>query len=505
MSLSNSEAGGSGLSRWELSRRAFLRTVGLATAGGAVAVGCTSDEAGSGLAAEEVEFREGSKDGPIKIGLLEDRSGVFALFGNPKYHGAQLAVEEVNEGLTLADVRGGESVYGQTAKKPPTQNLEDTVNQGGESSDRQVVYRQEEEILVESGDDGLLGREVQLIAPDPQSDNRRFQSLGRRLVQEDEVDVVMAGFASAEREAIRPTMRSLRQMYWYNNQYEGGVADKYTWCTGALPEQQIIPVMQYMVSTFGPRFYILAADYNFGQLSAQWSRAMAPILGAEVIGEEFIPLEVAQFSSTISKVQRADPDWLLMYITGENHSNYYPQANSAGVSFPMGSSINMAQGYEHIRFDPPALSGMHVTVNWMEEIPTQRARQFIERWHEKFPDEPYVSQQSQNAYNAVHLWAKAVRLAETTDQGQVAVALESGIGMEAPEGPVFMDPASHHLTHDIRLAAADDNHDITFVNTWSAIEPWWTRRLGVNLVRQAEFKQYTPQEDPFFEFATDKG
>lgn len=496
--MADSDNDRAGLRDHRFSRRGFLKTSAATAAVGVVAASCTSDQAAPGQSAEKVEFREGSKEGPIKIGLLEDRSGVFALFGLPKYHGAQLAVEEINQGLTLADTLGGESVYAQAANKPPTQSTEETIDRGGSASGQEVIYRQEDEILVESGDEGLLGREVQLVAPDPQSDNRRFQALGRRLVQEDAVDVVMAGFASAEREAIRPVMKSLKQMYWYNNQYEGGVADKYTWCTGALPEQQIIPVMQYMVRNVGPRFYILAADYNFGQLSAQWSRAMAPILDAEVIGQEFIPLDVSQFSSIISKVQRAKPDWLLMYITGENHSNYYPQANSAGVHFPMGSSINMAQGYEHRRFDPPALSGMHVTVNWMEEIPTPRAKKFVERWRKKFPDEDYISQQAQNAYNAVHLWAKAVRQAGTTDQGAVAGVLEAGIGMEAPEGPVFMDPATHHLTHDIRLARADDEHNITFVQTWPGIEPWWTRRLGVNLVRQAEFKQYTPTEDPYF-------
>ena len=164
----------------------------------------------------------------------------------------------------------------------------------------------------------------------------------------------MAGFASAEREAIRPIMDQNKMLYFYNNQYEGGVADKYTFCTGAIPEQQIVPVMQYMIKNFGPKIYTLAADYNFGQLSAAWTRAMAPILNAEVIGEEFIPLSVSQFASSIARIQEKKPDWLMMYITGQNHSNYYPQADAAGVKIPMGSSINIAQGYEHRRFKAPS-------------------------------------------------------------------------------------------------------------------------------------------------------
>jgi branched-chain amino acid transport system substrate-binding protein len=411
----------------------------------------------------------------VKFGLLEDRSGNFALFGIPKYHGTQLAIKEINDGWTLANGPTGPGGVGK-----PT------------------GYDDTDEILVKSNDEGILGRKIELMAPDPQSDNRRFQQLARRLILDDKVDVLMGGFASAEREALRPIMDQAKQLYWYNNQYEGGVADKYTFCTGAVAEQQIIPAMQYMVANFGKKFYIPAADYNFGQLSAMWSRAFAPVIGAEVVGEEFIPLSVSDFTSTIARIQRANPDWLMMYITGQNHSNYYPQSNAAGARYPMGSSINMAQGYEHRRFKAPALAGMHVAVNYMEEIPTPRNKAFVKRWHEMFPDEPYISQQSQNAYIATHLYAIAARMAGTTAQPAVMEALESGIGLEAPEGWVFMDPATHHLSHYIRMAKAEEDHTIHFVQEWPSIEPWWTRRLGVNLVNKPEFKQYTPAEDPYF-------
>lgn len=411
----------------------------------------------------------------VKFGLLEDRSGNFALFGTPKYHGTQLAIKEINDGFMLMNGPTGPGGLGK-----PT------------------GYDDVDEILVPSGDKGILGKPVELISPDPQSDNRMFQQLARRLILEEKVDVLMGGFASAEREALRPIMDQTKQLYFYNNQYEGGVADKYTFCTGAVAEQQIIPAMQYCVEKFGKRIYTPAADYNFGQLSAMWTRAFAPVLGAEVVGEEFIPLSVSDFTSTISRIQKAKPDWLMMYITGQNHSNYYPQANAAGNRFPMGSSINMAQGYEHRRFAAPALAGMHVAVNYMEEIPTPRNKAFVKRWRAMFPDEPYISQQAQNAYIATHLYAAAARMAKTTEQAAVLEALESGIGIEAPEGWVFMDPASHHLSHYIRMARCEEDHTINFVQEWPSIEPWWTRRLGVNLVKNPEFKQYTPEEDPYF-------
>ena len=83
--------------------------------------------------------------------------------------------------------------------------------------------------------------------------------------------MLVAGFASAEREAIRPIVDQFKQLYFYTNQYEGGVADANTFCTGPVCEQQVIPTVQYMVEKFGPRCYTIAADYNFGQLTAAWT------------------------------------------------------------------------------------------------------------------------------------------------------------------------------------------------------------------------------------------
>jgi branched-chain amino acid transport system substrate-binding protein len=413
---------------------------------------------------------------PVKVGLLEDQSGNIALFAMPKLHAAQLAIQEINDGFTL---------------------LSGPTGLGGIGT-ADGLYDEVDDVLVPSGDKGIMGRQLEFVAPDTQSDNRKFQELGRRLILDDQVDVIFGADASSEREALRPIIDQTKTLYFYANQYEGGVADKYTFCTGAVPEQQIIPVMQYMIPKFGKRIYILAADYNFGQLSAAWTRAAAPILGGEVIGEEFIPLSVSDFTATIARVQQVKPDWLMMYITGQNHSNYYPQANAAGARFPMGSSINMAQGYEHKRFAPPALAGMHVAVSYMEEIATPRNRSFVDRFHKMFPDEPYIQQEAAATYAAVHLYAAAARLAQSVDREAVTEVLESGIGVESPAGWIFMDPATHHTSEYIRVARAEEDHSISFIQAWPSLEPWWTRRLGVNLVAKPEFKQYTPDDDPRF-------
>ena len=367
-----------------------------------------------------------------------------------------------------------------------------------------LVFEEEADVLIDSGEKGILGRELQLISFDGQSNNALWQQLARRLIQQEKVDVLVAGFASAEREAIRPIVDQHKQLYFYTNQYEGGVADANTFCTGPVCEQQVIPTVQYMIEKFGPKGYTLAADYNFGQLTAAWTRAFVPLLGGQIIAEEFIPLSVSEFSQVIARVQQAKPDWVMTLLVGQNQQNYYPQAAAAGLKFPMASTVNMAQGYEHKRFAPPSLAGMHNAIQYQLEVPTARNRAFVKRWMTMFPQDPYIGEMAQNTYFTIHLYAKAARLAGTVDQPTVKKALEMGWNIEAPEGSVFLEPGTHHCAHPIRLAVCDENHNVSFVRDWPLIEAWWLQRLGVNLIRTPEYKQYTPAEDPFFDMFTKK-
>jgi branched-chain amino acid transport system substrate-binding protein len=91
--------------------------------------------------------------------------------------------------------------------------------------------------------------------------------------------------------------------------------------------------------------------------------------------------------------------------------------------------------------------------------------------------------------------AEAWRRAGNTKTDDVISALESGITFDAPEGRVLLDPATHHLTMNIRMAKIDRKHNVNWVHDFGPIEPWWLRSAGVNLVRQNDAKQYLPWDD----------
>ena len=116
----------------------------------------------------------------------------------------------------------------------------------------------------------------------------------------------MAGYTSSEREAARAVAVQNQTIFWHNNQGEGGIADNYSFFTGPIPEQQILPGVEYMVEKFGKKIYVLAADYGFGQVSAQWVRARGHV-GRRDRRPEFIPLGNSEFSSSIANIQQPSP------------------------------------------------------------------------------------------------------------------------------------------------------------------------------------------------------
>ncbi len=378
----------------------------------------------------------------IKICVIDDHSGDFALPNIPKTHGAQLAVEEINS----------------------------------------------------SG--GINGNRLELIHYDGQSNVKRYQELALKCVFDDEADVIMAGYTSSEREAARAVAVKNKTIFWHNNQGEGGIADKYSFFTGPIPEQQILPGVEYMIKKYGPKMYVLAADYGFGQVSALWTHVAAGIYGGEILGEEFHPLGNSEFASTISNIQKAKPDFMVHYLVGANQSQFYPQAQAVNLNIPAVSTVNLQQGYEHKQFAPPALANMYIPVAYIEEVPSIGNKSFIKRFRKKFPKEPYINQPARCAYVAVNIMAEAWRRAGNTKTNDVISALESGITFDAPEGRVFLDPATHHLTMNIRMAKIDRKHNVSWVHDFGPIEPWWLRSSGVNLVRHNDAKQYLPWDDP---------
>ncbi len=384
----------------------------------------------------------GGSDGPT-VGILEDRSGEFQLNGTSKWQATKMAIEEINE------------------------------------------------------DGGLLGEQIEYEDPDPQSDNERYQELTEEMILRHEVDALWAGYSSATREAIRPIINDHDQLYFYTTQYEGGVCDNTIFPVGSTARQQLGIVTPYLADQYGEDIYIIAADYNFGQLSGDWVNVIADEEGYNIVGEEYIPLEETDFSSVINRIQDEDPDFIMSMLVGNNHENFYDQRDSNDLDIPIGTSTTLAQGYEHLRYDPEALTDVYAGVSYMEELGDERDEGFVDAFYERYPDADYINQEAQNNYFSVYIWAEAVEEAGTFDQAEVIDVLEEGVEIDAPSGtPIELDGATHHMTHLMRVAHCDENHEISFSNE-EYIEPTFLREEveggdGCDLREEDMTTQYEP-------------
>jgi len=214
----------------------------------------------------------------IKLGSILDTSGLFDIYGKPMDQAVQMAVDELNAA------------------------------------------------------GGLIGRKITKIAYDTQSDMALYTKFGQQLARQDKVDVVHGGILSASREAIRPTLRRERVLYFYNVQYEGGVCDRNIVCTGVTPAQQSEVLLPFAMKKWGKKAYVLAADYNYGQITSKWVRKYVADNGGQTVQVDFFPLDVADFNSTIKKIQDARPDFLVSALVGGAHMSFYRQCAAAGMN-----------------------------------------------------------------------------------------------------------------------------------------------------------------------------
>jgi len=385
-----------------------------------------------------------SKNNPLKIGLLADIQGEFAVVGNALLHGTQLAIEEIN-------VAGG-----------------------------------------------VKGLQMELIHLDPNMDIARYQELARRLAEQEKVDVVIGGILSAQRETVRAVVNRTGALYMYTNVYEGGVCDASMIGIGAVPEQQLMTSIPWMVEKFGKRVYTIAIENPFGKGSAAWARDLVSKQGGEVVGEEFFPIGSSQFGPTVERIKQAKPDWIVALNAGVSQDAFFEQAIEAKLSLPpMLSSFKIMLTYDHKRLPPPLLDKMHVAASWVEEMDTPAANAFKERWRAKYPNEVYISAMGYNAYAAVYMYKMLVEKAASTNKADLRAVIAKGDAcIDAPGGKMCIDPKSQHTTQHMRLFSVSADHSVHEVEDFGMVEPYWLGEVGCDLTKEDPKTQYALNKLP---------
>ncbi len=342
---------------------------------------------------------------------------------------------------------------------------------------------------------GVLGRKLRLIEADCQSNNQVYAQNAVKLILDDKVSVLMGGITSASREAVRPVVDRYSAVYFYNEQYEGGVCDKLVFCTGVTPAQQLGVLVPWAAKQHGKRFYTLAADYNYGHISADWVKVYLKAAGGELSGEEFIPLDVVNFDSVIQRLQSAKPDVIMSLLVGGNHIAFYRQFAAAGLKEKMAIvSATFGLGNEQVVLKPQEAEGIVVIYPYFQELDNAVNKDWVAAWRKRFgANYTYITDSACTVWNGWHLWAIAVNKANSLDRDKVIAALETGLTFDSPEGTIRLDPKSHHVVHSVHLAKVNDKNGFSIMESFANVEPADTMKVCDLIANPNEHKQYTPK------------
>jgi branched-chain amino acid transport system substrate-binding protein len=341
-----------------------------------------------------------------------------------------LAADEIGIG-SIHDLSGGLDIYGKPMLDCLTLAIEEQNAAGG-----------------------LLGKKLKLVSYDPQSNMQMYTQFAQQASLKDKVAVVHGGITSASREVIRPVLNKNKTLYFYNTQYEGGVCDRGTFSTGVTPAQTVGKLIPYAMKKWGKKIYVIAADYNYGQITSQWVKKFALENGGSIAAIDFFPLDVTTFGPTIAKIEAAKPDMVVSALVGGAHMSFYRQWAAAGLTkkIPL-ASTTFAVGNEHIVLSPEEADGFLLSYNYFENLDTPENKAFKERFHKRFgKDYPNITELAMGTYQGFKLWAEGVKKANSVEIGKVTTALESGISINGPSGKVTIDPATHHCILNVSVA-----------------------------------------------------
>lgn len=379
---------------------------------------------------------------------------------------ANASDKEIKVGA-IFDLTGGLNIYGLQQSKALHLAIDD-INQSG----------------------GLLDKQVQLVEYDSQSELSKYTVYTKTLALKDKADVLFAGLTSSSREAIRPIVRKRKIPYFYSALYEGGACDKYTFVTGASASQQMSKLIEWSIAEYGPKIFVMAPNYNFGTISAHWVKIYAEKFGGEVVGEDFLPLTVTDYSPTIQKIQSTKPDFVVTLPVGANQTGFLEQFSAAGLKQKMGLvSTNYGSGNQQVVVSPEAGDGIISSQEYFQWVDEPKNASFIASWQKAYGDEEPIVSEAADVWNAVHLWAKAVTLAGTTESDDVIAKLESGLSFEGPNGVVSMEPGSHHLKQNIYIVRGNRQHGFDVVKKYAQVAPVYENEV-CDLVNNPKTKRH---------------
>jgi urea transport system substrate-binding protein len=316
---------------------------------------------------------------------------------------------------------------------------------------------------------GVLGKKLEPVVEDGASDWPTFAEKAQKLIKKDKVATVFGGWTSASRKAMLPVFERNKALLWYPVQYEGLESSPYIYYTGATTNQQIIPGLDYLKEKGKKKIFLVGSDYVFPRTANKEIKAYAKANGMTILGEEYTPLGTTEYSTLVNKVVQAKPDAVFNTLNGDSNVAFFKQLKSVGATADTLPVMSVSIAEEEVKgIGVDNIAGQLVAWNYYQTTQGKTNDAFVKAFKAKYGADKVTSDPMEAGYNAVHLWAAAVKKAGTTEVEAVKKAA-AGIALDLPEGLVTIDGDNHHMYKTARIGVIQK--DGTIKEVWNSGKP----------------------------------
>jgi urea transport system substrate-binding protein len=310
---------------------------------------------------------------------------------------------------------------------------------------------------------GVMGYKIQPVVVDPASNWPLFAEKARQLLTQDKVAAVFGCWTSVSRKSVLPVFEELNGLLFYPVQYEGEEISRNVFYTGAAPNQQAIPAVEYLMSKDGgaaKRWVLLGTDYVYPRTTNKILRAFLHSRGvadADIM-EEYTPFGHSDYQTIIAKIKKFASEGkrtaVVSTINGDSNVPFYKELGNQGLKATNVPVVAFSVGEEELRgVDTKPLVGHLAAWNYFMSVKNPTNSTFIKKWTAYAKahsiagqkDKPLTNDPMEATYIGIHMWAQAVEKAKSFDVAKVTAAM-AGQKFKAPDGfTVEMDAKNHHL------------------------------------------------------------
>ena len=309
---------------------------------------------------------------------------------------------------------------------------------------------------------GVMGKKLEPVVVDPASNWPLFAEKAKQLLSQDKVAVVFGCWTSVSRKSVLPVFEEMNGLLFYPVQYEGEELSKNVFYTGAAPNQQAIPAVEYLMSKEGggaKRFVLLGTDYVYPRTTNKILRAFLKSKGVQDsdIDEKYTPFGHSDYQTIVADIKKFSAGGktaVISTINGDSNVPFYKELGNAGLKAKDVPVVAFSVGEEELRgVDTKPLVGHLAAWNYFMSIKNPTNTAWIKQWSDyakakKLPgqaDKPLTNDPMEATYIGIHMWKQAVEKAKSTDTDKVIAAM-AGQTFVAPDGfTVKMDEKNHHL------------------------------------------------------------